>query len=283
MEDAVKWFITAINDIVSSLAGNESGLTGVIGSLNPTVFSFVQTVQTNVVMPIAYTVLALFFMLELYKASLKIEGGGGGTTLGAELVFRVMVKMVLCKMVLDLTPDILNVIYNVSRDMTTGIKAIMKIGSNASVLDSAALETALAGLTFWDFIPLLILALVVFLIIGIAWVLANVIIVTRFIEIYLYFAVAPIPFATFTHEEMSQVGKNFAKSFTALCIQGVLIYLVLAFFPYIIAGAFLDLGAGFTGHMSLYMSMLGAAGYGVVLILAVFSTNKLSKSICNAM
>ena len=285
MQNVVKWFITAINDIVLSIAGKESTLIKPMDTLNKTVFGFVQNVMNNVTMPIAYTVLALFFMLELYKASLKIENNGGGTTLGAEMIFRVLVKMTICKMVLDYTPDILTVVYNVTVEITSGIKNIISTPTGkAAVLDVASMETALSALTFWDFIPLLILGLIVFLIIGIAWLLANIIIVTRFIEIYLYFAVSPIPLATLTHDEMSQIGKNFLKSFVAVCLQGSLIFLVMSFFPYLIGDTFFELDSGSIGeHFSLYLAMLGAAGYGIVLILAIFSTQKLAKSICNAM
>lgn len=144
MQNVVKWFITAINDIVLSIAGKESTLIKPMDTLNKTVFGFVQNVMNNVTMPIAYTVLALFFMLELYKASLKIENNGGGTTLGAEMIFRVLVKMTICKMVLDYTPDILTVVYNVTVEITSGIKNIISTPTGkAAVLDVASMETAL--------------------------------------------------------------------------------------------------------------------------------------------
>ena len=89
----IQW-ITELNDKLLSV-GQSGYLSIGIGAFNATLYGYIKTIMTSVVMPVAYVILALFFVLELYKASIKIDGAGGGSSFGAEMVFKVMFRMVL--------------------------------------------------------------------------------------------------------------------------------------------------------------------------------------------
>lgn len=102
--------------------------------------------------------------------------------------------------------------------------------------------------------------------------LVKVICIARFIEIYMYVAISPIPIATFPSDEMSQIGKNFLKSFAAVCLQGTLIFLVLTFFPVLLSEQLIG------DDVSAFNLLL----YSLVLILAVFGANRYAKSMLNA-
>lgn len=52
----------------------------------------------------------------------------------------------------------------------------------------------------------------------------------RFFKIYLYTALAPIPLSTLAGEPTSQIGKNFIKSFCAVCLEGAIIILACIIF-----------------------------------------------------
>lgn len=118
------------------------------------------------------------------------------------------------------------------------------------------------------FVELLIVKFAVFIILG----LVQIICIARFIEIYVYMAIAPIPLATFPSEELSSVGKNFLKSFAAVCIQGALIYIVLSIFPML-----------FNANILQDNSITGMLLYSVILAIGVLSSGRWAKSICNAM
>ena len=280
MTDAIIGLLEIINDIVLSVGGDARPLTMPLGGFLNSIYTFALVVMRSIAMPVAYVVLALFFSMELYKASVKIDGAGGGTQLGVELIFRVMIKMVICKVVLDETPNILTAIYNATTELTTGISNLVAGGGATGGMDIAALEPVIEGLGFWGGIPVIIIVCIVLLVTLIAVGLANVIIVCRFVELFIYICISPIPVATLPNEELSQIGKNFLKSFVAVCIQGTLIFLVLSFFPILFNSGFLDNG-GATGD--IYLSLLGVLGYSIVLILAIFSTGKWAKSITHAM
>lgn len=281
MTDAILDVLGWINDMILGLAADQSALTGSLQNFMPTLYQYTVSVMENVVLPVAYVVLALFFVLELYRASVRVENmGGGAVNLGAEVVFKVMFRMVLCKLAVDSVTLILNAIYNATTHITQGVAGIMGGGSmSGGGIDTEALRPAIDALGFWAGLVCLILCFIVFLISMVAVALAYIIIVTRFIEIFVYFAIAPVPIATFPSDEMSQIGKNFLKSFAAVCVQGTLIFIVLSFFPILFNNAFLNnQGAG-----NVMLALLGVMGYSFVLIIAVFSTGRWAKSICNAM
>ena len=119
-----------------------------------------------------------------------------------------------------------------------------------------------------------------FLVIFLAVVFANIIVIARFIELYAYFAVSPIPIATIPHEELSQIGKNFLKSFAAVSIQGMLLFMVLSFFPVIFNSGFLSTDG--TDFYALLAQLSAILGYAIVLVLAVFMSSRWARSICSA-
>jgi hypothetical protein len=106
----------------------------------------------------------------------------------------------------------------------------------------------------------------------------SVIVVGRMIEIYIHMAIAPLPIATLPNSEVNGVAKNFFKSFFALSIQGVIIYIVVAIFPMLFGATALSQdGSDFS------TSLMNAAAYSFVLLMAVFTSGKVAKSICSAM
>lgn len=248
-------------------------LTKAIDGLNGPLYGYVKIVMQSVVMPIAYTILALFFMLELYKASQRVEGIGGGSSLGAEVVFRAMFKMALCKMAVDSSLLFMEAIYALFQNITSGIETAVTINIGVDgAIDLNALNNHIDSLGLGDQIGMLVELVIVKFGVWIIMGLVKVICIARFIEIYMYVAISPIPIATFPSDEMSQIGKNFLKSFAAVCLQGTLIFLVLTFFPVLLSQQLIG------DDVSAFNLLL----YSLVLILAVFGANRYAKSMLNA-
>ena len=280
MVNAIKAVYGWIDNLIQSLAGEGSNLTTSLDEYSEEISDFVDSIIENVTLPVAYTILALFFVMELYKLSLKTESMGA-SSLGAENVFKVLFKVVICKTVLESTPKILKNIYAATVHIIQGAKgalAEVKLPVKPDAL--SPIDEILSALerSFWGDLIFLLLLFIGYLIVVIAVAIASVMIIGRFIEIYIYLAVAPIPLATLISDEQSQIGKNFIKSFAAVCIQGFLIYLVLTFFPLL----FMSLTTATSLHRASAMG-IQFIGFGLILIMALFNTNKWAKSICNAM
>ena len=279
MTDAIIAVLEWINDMVLGMASDQGKLTGTFRAFMPSLYDYSDTIMRSVIQPVAYTVLALFLLLEIHKIVVKTDSmTGNATNFGSEIVFKVLFKATICKIVVDNIPLLLNGIYSFTTSLTVMISSIGGTNTLSGGIDVLAIETSIDNLNFWSGLIYLILAFLVFLISFIAVILANVMICARFIELFLYFSVAPIPIATLPSEEMSQIGKNFIKNFTAVCLQGTLIFIVLTFFPYLFNSRIFT----YTSTFDIFAELMGILGYSVVLLIAIFATGKWAKAICNA-
>ena len=52
----------------------------------------------------------------------------------------------------------------------------------------------------------------------------------RFFKMYLYTAIAPVPLSALAGEPTQQIGKSFIKSYSAVCLEGVMIILACIIF-----------------------------------------------------
>jgi len=229
------------------------------------------TIATNVMgitLTIAYVILALFFVLELLKVSVKVEGAGGGSTFGAEMVFKVMFKMVLCKLAVDSSLLFMGAIYEVGQTIIRGIGSL----DGVTAVDLSASAMLIDNMSLGAQIGMLLELIIIKFGVWITLSLVQIICIGRFIEIYVHVAISPIPIATFPSEELSSIAKNFFKSFAAVCLQGVFIYIILAFFP----SLFLENLFGALNGFSLFL-------YSIVLVMAIFASGRWARSICNVM
>lgn len=278
MEEYIVGLIEEILTGVSNMGGDSGLLVQTPAQFNSTIYSWVNSICQNAAMPVAYVVLALIFTLELYNASVRIDGTGGGTSFGAEIVFKVMFKFVLCKLAVDMTPQILGAIFEISSSIIGNIQTgstQVTVGANLDELKASVY--ALSGI--FQKIFLCIQVTIIWLIFKFASMIITVIVVGRMIEIYIYMAIAAIPIATLGGGELSSIGKNFLKAFAAVCVQGVIIYIALSLFGTLAVNIPTDSLASGNVTGVLFQCLL----YTFVLVISIFSSGKISKTICNAM
>lgn len=276
MEDYIIGKIESILGMVVDAGGGDLALNP--ATFNTSIYNGVITIMENGVKPVAYVLLGLLFMLELYNITIRTEGQHG--TMGVEIPFKVMFKIVVCKTAIDSTKLILEGIYAISSGVISNIKDVISGGGSLSPADIEAIREVVGDMDFSVKLMTSVEVTLIWLIVSLITVIISVILVGRMIEIYVMMAIAPIPLATFPNAEMSSVAKNFLKSFAAVCLQGVLIYIVIAIFPLLLQAkpmGDIDSANDFS------MTLLTALGYSFVLLVSIFATGKWSKSICNAM
>lgn len=259
---------------ITNFAGESSALISPMNTYNEQIFNWSKLILENVMMPVSTTILALFALLELHRASLKMDSMGS-SGMPAEIVIKILFRVAMAKIALDSIPIIMQALYNLTTYLTTRISSFLQV-TEITGIDVSQYRDSIEDLDFGQQLGQFSTCFLVKIITWIATKVASIIVSARFIEIYLYFAVSPIPAATFLSDEHSQIGKNFLKSFAAACLQGTLIYIVLSFFPILMGGALADSTAGIDGALS------GAMGYSLVLVVSIFSTGKWSKSIVGA-
>ncbi|MFI3326762.1 MAG: hypothetical protein R3Y35_11415 [Clostridia bacterium] len=78
---------------------------------------------------------------------------------------------------------------------------------------------------FFESIPLWAITLIGSLFITVLSFIMIMSVYGRFLKIYLYTAIAPIPLSTFAGEPTQNIGKSFLKGYSAVCLEGAIIVL----------------------------------------------------------
>ena len=89
----IDW-VTELNEKIATV-GDSGYLTISLSAFNPTLYAYIKTIMSTVVMPVAYVILALFCLLELYRCSVQADGAASGTTFSLEIVGKAMLHMIL--------------------------------------------------------------------------------------------------------------------------------------------------------------------------------------------
>lgn len=272
-----EWIINRIKEIIDGVSGlSDEGATILKGpaEFNSALYQGVLSIMENGVMPVAYVLLGLIFMIELYNITVRTEGMYNA---GFEIPFKTMFKLIVCKMVVDSTPLIMGAIYEISETIMSGIGTAFSSGAAEVVLDMAVVTQVIEDMDFATRLLTAVQVFMIWLIFKFAYIAMLIIIVGRMVEIYVYLAIAPLPIATIPNSETSGIAKNFVKSFAAVCIQGVLIFIVLSMYGELTAAI-----AGTATYTDFTDALLQATMYALVLVVALFMTGKWSKSIMNA-
>ena len=244
-------------------------------TFNATLYNGIINIMENAVKPVASIILALFLVLELYSISTRTESM---SNLGIEIPMKTLIKFVLCKIVMDNLILILSAMYEISAVLISNMNNVFSSTITTNITNIEGISQTVENMEFGVQLLTCVEVTIIWLLIKFISVMVTVIVVGRMIEIYILLAIAPIPAATLPNSEASNIAKNFLKTFMAVCLQGAIIFLVIAMFGIIVSSVGLTVdGAEFS------KSLFSILGYALVLVIALFSTGKWAKSICNAM
>lgn len=275
----VDYIVNRIQDIFNTvLSAGTGNLVLSPETFNASIYNGVLLIMKQAVMPVAYVMLGLLFVFELYNITIRTEGQMGTT--GTEIPFRVIFKLIICKWAIDSTQLIMGAIYDVSAQIIKNIGSTITGGTTLTPADIEVIRAIVEDMDFGVKLMTSVEVTIIYLIVNFVMVIISVIVVGRMMELYVYMAIAPVPISTFPNAELSSVGKNFLKGFAAVCVQGVLIYIVVAMFPLLFGNATMG---NISDPTNFSKSLMTAAGYAFVLLISIFATGRWAKQICNAM
>ena len=264
--------MAAISDTVNAM-GQNSGLLSTLTDWNGTLAGYAESISSGVVTPVALTLLALFMVLELYNATQRIAMNGSSNAYTIQQIALVMMKIVLCRWMVLHTTEILNALFEIAATVTRGISGYVGSGEvNAAPDIDAAVEALPGGI---GNMPVALELMVVGWMLRLVNIVVNTIVAARFIELYVYNALASLSMATLCYQELHGVAVNFLKSYLAVALQGAVLYLVIGFYPALAA----SLGSG----GSITEQAWAMLGQSVILLVAVFMSGKFTKAITSAM
>lgn len=223
---------------------------------------------------IAGLILGFFIALELVQ--MLIEKNNLADLDVFNVILKWVVKSFIAILIVANAFTIVGAIFTIGQEVITGaaLDATASIGDG---LDLAAFETALQDATLGELVGLWFQLNIFSIIFPIVRIAIFIVIVGRFLEIFMYVAIAPIPLATMSNQEYRAMGNNYLKSLLALAFQGLLMLIVIA----VIGGMMVDVVSSFGTDVSGagFWSILG---YLILMIFALFKTPAISKSIMGA-
>ena len=268
--DNLGTMFTDVNNKVGTIAG-EVGQTP--SAWNPGIFSMIQNLSENVMIPIAGLIISAVLCYELIT---MVMDKNNMHDAGSGFFFRYLVKACIAVMLLSRTFDITMAVFDVGSYIVASAARV--ISGSTSIHVAAALtamfHNQLSAMGIGELIGLGIETMIVSLCMKIMSVLITVVLYGRMIEIYLYISVAPVPFATLSNREWGGIGNNYIKGLCALAFQG--------FFIMVCVGIYSALIAGVAVAGNLHTALWSVAAYTVILCFSLFKTGSLAKSILHA-
>ncbi|MBO0474624.1 hypothetical protein IGL98_000484 [Enterococcus sp. DIV0840] len=237
-------------------------------------YRLVIELQTTVVGPVALALLSIFILLEFQKISMKVEGAGGAPTLGFEMIIKAFIKFIICYVVILKIQLILDGIIAITGGLTS---KILQTGSSGSIVNLyKQINTAVSNLSWWEQLVVLLVMAVMFLAALVVRVLVQVTIYIRFLELYVFCAMAPIPMGALPSQEFSAMSKGFFKNFAATGLQSCFIGLVLIIYPIIFSTILESQANGMWGII------LGMTVYMIALLFSINKTKGWAKMLVSA-
>ena len=206
---------------------------------NSNAYSICETLHGTIVNGLAYSVLAIVFLVQTVRIANKIDGNQAVPGV-KEMIFLLIFfcigkyiidnSMLFCKEIYNVTPAFIDAID--PGQTYTHIDMTFLKDQDILVKDLNGIAGFFSGLLFM----LACLALCI---------ISYVVVVARAIQIYLYSIFAPIPLAMLLCEETRQQGTGFIKNYLAVCLAGCIIVTLCLLFPSIISSCLQQQDVGF--------------------------------------
>jgi len=239
---------------------------------NGSVFSMIQGLSNNVIVPIAGIIITMVLCYELISMMTERNNLHEVDTW---MFFKYFVKMWVAVYLVSNTFNIVMAVFDIGQSVVSS--AAGYITGRAAIDVSgmiATMETAMESMDIPELMMLSIETALVSLCMKLISILIMVILYGRMIEIYLYSSVAPIPFATMSNREWGQIGTNYFRGLFALAFQGFLMMVCVGIYAVLVASM------NITGN--IHMALFEIAAYTIILCYSLMKTSSLSKSIFNA-
>lgn len=174
---------------------------------------------------IGYALLVLFFLVGMVKTC-----GSFVEVRKPEHALKLFVRFAIAKGVITYGLELMMALYTIVQGVVSRIMDTSGLGSAGETVLPDAIVTAVENVDFFNSIPLWAVTLIGGILITILSFIMIMSVYGRFFRIYLYTAIAPIPLASFAGEPSQSIGKNFLKSYAAVCLEGAIVVLACVIF-----------------------------------------------------
>jgi len=233
---------------------------------NSGVFSMIKDLSETVIIPIAGIILTFVLCYELIQMIIDRNNMHDFDTF---LIYKWIFKTFVAVLVLTHTFDIVMGVFELAQHVVNQSAGL--IGNLDVGIAMDGLQATLEAMELGELLGLYLESLILSLAMNAITIFIFIVIYGRMMEIYLFTALAPIPFSTMVNREWGQMGNNYLKSLFALAFQGFLIMVCVAIYAVLLV----SIGNADNVHTAIWTCV----GYTVLLCFSLLKTGNLSKSI----
>ena len=169
---------------------------------------------------IGLALLVLFFVMGVVKTC-----GSFAEVKRPEHAFRLFVRFAIAKGVVTYGLELMLALFDIIQGITAAImNTVGTTTSNTAVLPPEII-TAIEDCGFFESVPLWAVTIIGSLFITVLSFIMILTVYGRFFKLFLYTAIAPVPFSAFAGEPTQSIGVSFLKSYAAVCLEGAIIVL----------------------------------------------------------
>lgn len=254
---------------------NYGGASGIGG----TVFSMVDTVADKVILPIGTII---FTYIVIYEFITMIMEKNNFHDFDTSIFIRWIFKTAVGVYFLSNSSTIVNAFFDMGATLSTKLTNEINGGAGTWIDAVANFYDGIKGFGIANLLGMLIPSFLIMIICLVVYVCIYVIVISRMCEIYLHLAVAPIPMATITNREFGESGKNFLKIIFSFILQAFFILLCIGLFKYLVVSLSGTIGADGAEFSVIVPQMFQIVAFGVCMILLMFKSQSLAKTIVGA-
>lgn len=290
-KDGIKSQFDGISELLTDTFSQTTGSGGLVstyltshpanftggGTGGTSVWTTIETLCNNVVVPIGGFVLTIILLNDLIQTVMR---GNNFKDFDDSIIIKWIIKALCGVILVSNTYYIASALFGFGTNVcANGLTTLFGTGD---YLDTALAlnKSSLSGLSLGELMTVWFISLIVHLGVMILIVAIVITLASRIIEVFMYLSVAPIPMATMMDSgEWASIGKNWIKQLLALSFQGFFIVVALGIFKTLFSNAIVALNAS-TDGVILQMGLL--LGYTAALIFTILRTGAISKSVFSA-
>lgn len=258
-----------------------------------TIWTLIEQIAEQVALPIAGTIFTFVVLWELI--SMLVAPNNLADVDFVSVLMKWLIKTVVAAWFISNALVICNCFFGIGASMVSKTTTVL----NNQVTENTQGSTLLTFLTdnYGDqdedaesgdvsgLISLTVSTWFIDIIIKVMGVLITIVLYSRMISIYLHCAVAPMPMATVTNHQLSNIGIGYMKSVFALAMQAVLMMICVAIYGVLVANVFdpttitVDPENGVTAIKLLTKACWSTVGISVLLVYSMFKCEGITKQI----
>ena len=169
--------------------------------------------------------LVLFFVVGVVKTC-----GSFAELKRPEVALKMFIRFVLAKTAVTHGLKLMMAVFSIVQGLVSRIMTTAGFAGVEETVLPQSIRDAISDCGFFESIPPWAVTLLGGLFITVLSFVMIMSVYGRFLKLYMYTAIAPVPLSSFAGEPSSSMGKAFIKSYTAVCLEGAVVALACIIF-----------------------------------------------------